>query len=73
VNNIYGVQRGGGGCGVHGVDLGLECRFFGWEARFTGTDLFVAHLAHQDWHRLTEERAAGDGCGFEVLTDDGLT
>jgi hypothetical protein len=21
--------------------------------------LFVAHLAHQDWHRLTEERAAG--------------
>jgi hypothetical protein len=21
--------------------------------------LFVAHLAHQDWDRLTEERAAG--------------
>lgn len=21
--------------------------------------LFVAHLAHQDWHRLAEERAAG--------------
>jgi hypothetical protein len=21
--------------------------------------LFVAHLAHQDWHRLGEERAAG--------------
>lgn len=23
--------------------------------------LFVAHLAHQDWHRLMEERAAGEG------------
>jgi len=22
--------------------------------------LFVAHLAHQDWHRLIEERAAGE-------------
>jgi hypothetical protein len=25
--------------------------------------LFVAHLAHQDWHRLKEERGAGvRGC-----------
>ena len=38
----------GGRGGVRGVDLGLECRLFGWEARFTGTGLFVAHLAHQD-------------------------
>jgi hypothetical protein len=29
--------------------------------------LFVAHLAHQDWHRLVEERAAGVGGMFPPL------
>lgn len=30
--------------------------------------LFVAHLAHQDWHRLAEERAAG---GTSLALKDG--